>query len=190
MQSPLAYVLIICLLVAGLAVPPSRAQEMVTNEKLYAMLGNQAHSLMRDQRQRLRQILEGFLSGDWTRIQRALHRMNQDIDKIASQYKPVLGKEDDRINAIMAIKEHAKMLEHEAAQGNFEASFSHFTAMTQQCVQCHQAQRQWGVFTEERVEDKSADHDSDESENGMPEVEGSVSEESESDGVQVNVSYE
>ena len=153
----ISFVFAVCLVITSLAIPPSLAQEAVTNDQLYAMLGSQAHNLMRDQRERLVQILEGFLNGDWTSIRRALRRIDRDIQKIASQYKPIPGKEDDRMIAIIAIKQHAAMLDFEARRENFAAAFSYFNAMTQECIACHQAQRQWGVFETEDAGDEDLD---------------------------------
>jgi hypothetical protein len=128
--------------------PEAAAKDAVDNAKLYEMLGHRAHTVMKDQHARLRKILEGFLVGDWEKIERPVTRIIQDINRIESKYKAPPGKEEALWTALQEMGRNAKLLKRRAQERNFSESYDYFTAITLKCIECHQIQRKWGRLGE------------------------------------------
>ncbi|OGW83057.1 MAG: hypothetical protein A2Z83_06420 [Omnitrophica bacterium GWA2_52_8] len=124
------------------------SQQLVSNEDLYAVIGGKAHNVMMDQRKRLRNILEGFLGGDWGRIKDSADQMMFDIDKIAVQYEAPAAKQNEQLQAMEKIREALGRLKNGSAKQDYEVSYQAFTAITFECVHCHQVRRRWGIFKE------------------------------------------
>ena len=122
------------------------ADESVTNEKLYELLGARAHNVSKDQLGRLEKILDSFLTGDPQGIARSLDRMKYDIDRMNSKFSPPPGANIDQVEALKKIDEEAELLRIAAVGEDYEEAYRHFTRITLVCIQCHEAKRQWGTF--------------------------------------------
>ena len=126
----------------------SRAGEVITDEKLYEMIGGKSHTVMAKQLERLQEVLEGFLAGNWQQIDNSISHIRQDIDRIGSEY---VKYSDENIPALQALDEMRKestALRTELEAKNFEKAYQHFQTMNYQCIKCHQARRSWGKFEE------------------------------------------
>ena len=132
----------------------SGAGEVITEDKLREMIGEKSHSVMAKQLDRIHEVLEGFLTGDWQRIQTPLYQMRQDIDKIGNQYLPYADKNIPALQALDAMRKDTTTLQVDLEAKDYEKAYKHFHAMTYHCIQCHQAQREWGKFEKVKEEGK------------------------------------
>lgn len=132
---------------ACLLLQPAFAGERVTDEEV-AKLFKQSHTVMKDQRQRLHAILDGFLTGDNEAIQRYAGELAQEMEAASRLFPPQKGKEAEQWETMAELVRRAVQMKQEAARGNYGAAQQHYMAMTQQCLKCHQVQRHWGLFPE------------------------------------------
>jgi hypothetical protein len=156
--TPFTYCLaIVTFLTLSLHAPAQApAQNAVTNEQLYEMLGAKAHSLMADQHKRLRTILEGFLLQDWARIERPLNRMKRDLEKISAQYAAPPGKSDTMGTAFQELERQVDLLAFHAKKRDYAAAYGSFSATIRQCIECHEARRTWGTFSRKKKSSRAA----------------------------------
>ncbi len=129
--------------------------EWITDEAIRSTLGNSpSHGVMLKQRKRLQAILDSFLIGDSTSIQKNVDEIIEDMREISNTYRPVVGKEVEMWKAMSGVMNQAEQAKAEMLRGNYVNAYSHFASITFQCIQCHQSQRSWGAFPEPAPEIK------------------------------------
>ena len=137
---------------------PGQAQEeAVDNEALYRALGPQGHSIMKAQRERIVELIDGFLVGDWVKIRRGLRQMSYDIRRIAERFAADGAKGQGREEALESLLKHAKLLEVYVEAEEYRKAYDQFIAITKRCIECHQTSRSWGVFEGEEEETPKED---------------------------------
>ncbi len=142
---------LILLVLASLPLAPCSAEQAVVgNDELYKMIGGKAHEGMAKQLDRLQKVLEAFLSGDMQKVQSSLILMEHDLDVIAQKYNMSGNDAVPELKALNEMKSNVSQFERSAAEKNFEDSFRHFTAITHQCIECHQVRRTWGKLEDVR----------------------------------------
>ena len=130
----------------------SRAGEVITNEKLHEMIGTRSHTVMAKQLERLQEVLEAFLKGDWQQIYNTFYRIRQDIDQIGNQYAQYSSQKIEMLKSLDAMRAEVTAVQTELEAKNYEKTYEHYQKITYQCIQCHQTQRSWGKF--EKVKEK------------------------------------
>ncbi len=142
---------------AWLLLQPGYAGEPVTDEEITEMF-KRSHNVMKGQSQRIHAILDGFFAGDLGAVQRHAEELAQSVDAASRLFPPQVGKEADQWEAMAELVRHAAQMKQEAGRGNYGAAYQHFSAMTYQCLKCHQVRRDWGTFPEPKLPDeKEAD---------------------------------
>jgi hypothetical protein len=129
----------------GFFSPNGRAQQTVTNDQLYQVIGD-AHNVMARQRKQLRNALEGFLTGDWDRIDQASNRMLKDMDAVASRYAPPYDVKVVVWDAMQTMRHRTKNLRDFAEKKDFGSAIVEFNGVVRQCIECHEVKRVWGRF--------------------------------------------
>ena len=135
------------LLSLWLGAAPLHAEERVTDEVLRAQFGR-AHGVMKDQRPRIHELMDGFLTGDMGLIQRASAEISRNMSKVGKEFPPAEGDEAELWKTMAAVADSAGRLEAEAQKGDYQAAYQQFAAMTGKCIACHQVRRDWGLFME------------------------------------------
>lgn len=129
--------------------------ERITDEIIRNALGNSPpHRVMLKQRKRLQTILDSFLIGDSTLIQKNVDEIIEDMREVSNTYPPITGKEAEMWKAMSGVMSQSEQAKAEMLKGDYIKAYSHFASITFQCIQCHQSQRSWGVFPEPPPESK------------------------------------
>lgn len=129
------------------------ASEIVTDDTIQTIFGRSqkardSHSVMSRQRDRLHDLLDGYLSGDPAAINKASDAIAKDMQRVAINFPS--DEEQDTVvwTAMSEIVNQAHALHDEARKGNYAKSYQHYSLMTTECIKCHQVLRRWGKFPE------------------------------------------
>lgn len=125
----------------------SYSQERVNDEQIEALFGR-AHNVMRDQRARLRDVLDGFLLGDLEIVQEMAEQLAKDIARVNDEIPLELDNEAVQLISVGEIAKEAKKLEAAAAAGQYRVAYEHYANLVARCIACHQQRRSWGTFPE------------------------------------------
>ena len=123
----------------------------MTDEMLNEMFG-QAHDVVKDQRERLHELLDGFLTGNPELIQLYAEEIARGMKPAARTMPAREGEEDVKWDAIANIIHYAEKLKGDAAAGDYRGAYDGYARLVNQCITCHQTQRTWGIFTEAEAE--------------------------------------
>ncbi len=121
------------------------AEQRATDETI-AELFQRSHTVMKAQRANLHAVLDGFLAGDLQLIQRSAQDIAAGMQDAARSFPPRSGQEAEQWEAMAGVARSAEAMGTAARQGKHELAYQHFTAMTRQCMACHQIRRDWGTF--------------------------------------------
>ena len=109
---------------------------------------SQTHAVMERLHGDLEALLDGFLTGNTeTIVQYADLIATALLD--ASQSFPAAPAEQQEVwEDFRQITDEAKRLQAQAHQGLYHQAYHHFVTLSARCIQCHQARRGWGTFSE------------------------------------------
>lgn len=136
--------------------PPAGAEEQVTDEMLRAQFGK-THDVMREQRRRIQELMDGFLTGDQEAIRRNAGEISHEMSRVGKEFPPEEGEEAEVWKTMAGVTESARLLGEEAEKGDYQAAYQHFATMTAKCIACHQLRRDWGLFPEPKKQGDGAD---------------------------------
>ncbi|MCM8794927.1 MAG: hypothetical protein NC819_03900 [Candidatus Omnitrophica bacterium] len=105
-----------------------------------------AHGVMRDQKNQMARIADGFFEGDAGAIRRGAGRLGQDMAEIRGLMPANADPDAFAWRAVSEITQQSQLLERNAVEGNYTEAFDNFTAIMRQCIECHQAHRYYGTF--------------------------------------------
>lgn len=137
------------------ALPAAGAEEPVTDEMLRTQF-NRTHDVMKEQRKRIHNLMDGFLTGDSSLIRRNAEEISRDMGRVGKEFPAAEGQEADVWKTMAGVAESAKLLGEEAGKDNYQAAYQQFASMTARCIACHQIRRDWGLFLEPKKEEKAA----------------------------------
>lgn len=107
---------------------------------------NNVHGAMRDQSERIHSLMDGFLKGDVQVIQEHAEEISNAISQAIRDYPPPAGQESAQWKIMVGVTEQAQLMLKTSQEGNYKQSYLHFATMTNQCIECHQMRRSWGVL--------------------------------------------
>ena len=151
MKKEILFSVLLCTSIFGFFFSLNLGAEVITNEKLYEMIGGKSHTAMSKQLERIQEVLEGFLRGDWQKIEGAMIQMRQDIDEIGNQYAQYSNENIPMLKSLDEIRKESTALQEELQAKNYENAYQRFQSITYQCIQCHQVKRTWGKFEEAKA---------------------------------------
>lgn len=140
-----AWMLIVTVMGWCVGVAPCHAGEVITNETIRRASGA-AHGVMKEQRQRIRDLLDGFLVGDLRAIRAQAETIANAMSRVEREFPPGEGQEAAQWRRLVNVIEQAHVVSTTARDGNYQQAYLYFSAMIGQCIECHQGRRPWGVF--------------------------------------------
>ena len=125
----------------------AHAAERVTDTQLQEMFGR-SHSVMKAQRERLHGLMDGFLMGDTSAIERYADEIGQDMADVGREFPPDPGQQGDIWKTMSELMEASRQLRTSVHEGNHQEAYQHLAVMMSRCILCHQQRRTWGKFLE------------------------------------------
>jgi hypothetical protein len=146
--------LALLVLLTVLAVPAlvAAAQKIVyTEDMIRQMFADpeeaSAHDIMMRQRARLRELQDAFLLGDAKSIEVSADHIAKDMAKLPKALKPEKDT-TETWRAMTEIVSRAEDMKRSIELKEYRAAYEHYANLQGQCVRCHQAVRDWGMFEE------------------------------------------
>ena len=135
----------------GIGIWPCHAREVITNEMILkneriVKAYDKAHGVMKEQQQPIHTLMDGFLMGDAKVIEEQAEAIASAMTRVAEEFPPLKGKEAEQWKLMASVIEQARIVWRAAQEGNYQKAYLRFSAMTSQCIECHQERRSWGVF--------------------------------------------
>ncbi|MCM8794926.1 MAG: hypothetical protein NC819_03895 [Candidatus Omnitrophica bacterium] len=128
-------------------------QQVATDETLMELFGKH-HDIMKDQRQRLHNVLDGFLTADTEIIGRNAKEIAAAIGEVNEAFPPQPGQEKDVWKILSELLDSAQQLDKSISERRYSEAYQHYMVLTGKCVQCHQVRREWGKFPVEEKEEE------------------------------------
>ena len=130
------------------------------DEDLLAFIGKSSdfrsvHGLMAGQRERLHAIQDAFLLGDEELIVRQSGEMAAGMEKVRQVFSDP-GSHAAARRLISEIADGARQMQAAAEARDFKKAYESYGQVMGRCIQCHQAARDWGRFSEASAEKKPA----------------------------------
>lgn len=128
---------------------PAEKPVVFTNEmipKAQARAYSAIHGAMKDQSDSIHILTDGFLKGDAKVIQDQAGLISNAISQAIKDYPPPAGQESTQWRIMVGVTDQAQLMSKTAQEGNYKQSYLHFATMTNQCIECHQMRRTWGVL--------------------------------------------
>lgn len=116
----------------------------------------QSHTVMSDQKQRLLKIMDAFLKGDTYTIQSSTDEISKAMHTIVTTYPISPEKKAEAWKIMAEIVKQSHAIQEAAEKNDYQKAYEHFTLLSNQCIQCHQAVRGWGKLPEPATEPTSA----------------------------------
>ena len=125
----------------------------MTNDEVYKFLSKdknfkEAHSVMAEQRERLRDILDGFLEGNVNKIREQSGKLVKAVAEINRRYPQSEEKGPAAWQAMAKIVNESNAMNDDTLKNDYGKAYWHYSRVVDQCIQCHQAVRQWGKLPE------------------------------------------
>ena len=146
---------------------PSFAENQVfTNEDVRQLSEKsedfkKSHSVMIQQRERLKAILNGFLVGDTQTINEKSDELLKSMKEVIENHPPSGEKESAAWQSMADIVNETNLMKEEASKNDYDKAYVHFSRIAGSCIQCHQVVREWGKLPEPlpHPEEKNASSD-------------------------------
>ena len=125
----------------------SFSDERVTDMVILEMFGK-AHSVMKDQRERLHTILDSFLMGDLTLVESNATEVAAAMEEAAVMFPTESVTETQQWKLMAAVVEQSRLLKKAAQEKDYPQAYRNFSNLMGSCIACHQIRRPWGKFPE------------------------------------------
>ena len=142
--------------------PVMAANETFTNEDISEMLGEsedfkKSHSVMIQQRERLKAILNAFLVGDTQTIDKKSDELLKAMGETI-QIQPLARETESATwQSLAKIVKETHLMKEEASKNDYNKAYKHFSNIAASCIQCHQAVREWGQLPKPAPEVENSD---------------------------------
>jgi mono/diheme cytochrome c family protein len=123
-----------------ISMSPVFSQDRVSDEDLAALF-HKVHNVMRDQRQRIHHLLDGFLLADLDLITRYAEEIERDMGRVAAEFPADPGREAEQWEAMAGLVNEARSLHNTAKARQYRQAFQHYANLTARCIACHQIRR-------------------------------------------------
>lgn len=146
-------ILFIFSLILCLGKPSFAENRVFTNEDVRQLFEKsedfkKSHSVMKQQRERLKAILNGFLVGDTQTINEKSDELLQAMKEVIAGYPPSGEKESAAWQSMADIVNETYLMKEEASKNDYNKAYVHFSHISRSCIQCHQVVREWGKLPE------------------------------------------
>lgn len=132
--------LVLFTLLVSLPLLAQEPKEVITNETIYAAFRKtKEHEVMKELREALRGILDSFLTDDSEGIVNFSKQIKEKMKPLSESFKSHPGKEALYWRILSDMIYQSEQLQPYASQGKYSNAFYHFSALTNRCIECHQA---------------------------------------------------
>lgn len=131
----------------------AEAAKAVTDETLHQMFENSkemqtAHTVMSGERQKLQEMQNLFLVGDYEGVTRTSEEIADSMGEVMRAVPLTSEKESEAWHLMSAIVNEADAIHKLSAAKDYKKTYEHYTALVGNCIQCHQLVRDWGKLPE------------------------------------------
>ena len=135
------------------------AEDPYTDEMIQSLFKKsetlKVHRIMSEQRDRLRRIMDGFLTGDIQGIQQNADELSSAMQSVAFTLPSTAENNAEVWKAMSGVVTESQLLKEEISKKDYQKAYSHYSQLMGRCIQCHQVARVWGKFDEIKVETPS-----------------------------------
>ena len=127
------------------------ANKVFTNDDINQLLGEsddfkKSHSVMIQQCDRLKAILNGFLVGDTNAIDKKSDELLKAMSKTIQIRATTHETESGTWRSVTEIVEETHLMKEEASRNDYNKAYKHFSNIAASCIQCHQVVRELGKW--------------------------------------------